>query len=123
MLKAAQQPFSTRCTQVLHTKGRFGMSGNYHAEIFYDYQKSGAINDVSYQDYLEARVFIYKLDSERRSKIVEGVQNQTHNSSSPKLLSVGNCDGCNRWRKGKRWGLQCTVCVRNDERIVDNYAQ
>lgn len=46
-----------------------------------------------------------------------------YNSSSPKLLSVGNCEGCKRWRKGKRWGVNCTVCVRNEERIVDNYAQ
>jgi hypothetical protein len=60
----------------------------------------------------------YILSAEERGTI----DKQTTNSSSPKLLSVGNCEGCNRWRKGKRWGLDCTVCVRNVERIVDNYA-
>jgi len=45
------------------------------------------------------------------------------NSSSPKLLSVGNCEGCKRWRKNKRWGVMCSLCIRNVERIIDNYAQ
>jgi hypothetical protein len=33
-----------------------------------------------------------------------------------------DCGGCRNFRRGRRWGMNCTECIRNTDRLVDNYS-
>ena len=32
-----------------------------------------------------------------------------------------SCEGCRNWKRDKRWGMACTDCIRNVDRVVDNF--
>jgi hypothetical protein len=73
------------------------MSGTVHEEIYNDYRRDGNSDDMRYVTYLEARVFFYKVDSERRvkeaecrMKSVEALK-PSHNTASREIaVQLGN---------------------------------
>jgi hypothetical protein len=44
----------------------------------------------------------------------------THNNARAETATK-NCEGCRNWKHGRRWGLYCTTCIRNVEKVIDNF--
>ena len=56
----------------------------------------------------------------RLIKHKEGTPSASHNNERAESATK-SCEGCRNWKRDKRWGLNCTDCIRNIDRIVDNF--
>jgi hypothetical protein len=52
----------------------------------------------------------------------KALESQTAANNNERAESATKtCEGCRNWKRDKRWGLNCTTCIRNIDRIVDNF--
>jgi len=50
----------------------------------------------------------------------EGTPSASHNNERAESATK-SCEGCRNWKRDKRWGMACTDCIRNVDRVVDNF--